>query len=87
VVDKCHASKETNINITDLIDGLIVITKWSLELVQVSSSDDFTSYGGLEMRFIIHAFKLMADQEVKMNRFPANLYRDDEVKATIAGFI
>lgn len=59
---KCHQGKDVNINITDLRDGLIVITKWSIELVQVNSAEDFTSYSGLEMRFIIHSFKVKKDE-------------------------
>ena len=40
---------------------LIDLNKWSLELVVNSSTDIFTSYAGLELRMIIHDFKVVSD--------------------------
>lgn len=84
--DKCHQSKEKNINITDLQDGLILITKWSLEFVK-ASSEDFTNYHGIEMKMIIHDFSVKLGDQLKMSRYPLNLYRDDEVKAMMQNFV
>ena len=54
---KCHTGS-LNLNITDLQDGLILVTKWSAELNRVNSAEDFTSYGGIEMKLIIHEFRI-----------------------------
>ena len=89
VFDSCHPEnkKEKNINISDLQEGLIVINKWKLELVSSNSAEEFLSYGGLEMRMIVFDFKVKLNNEIKMNKYPANLYRDDEVKAMIQSYI
>ena len=76
-----------NINISDLADGLIVITKWHAELALVSTDEEFNSYGGIEMRMVITDFKVKIKDEVNMNKYPASLYRDDEVKITLSKFI
>jgi hypothetical protein len=38
------------------------------------------------MRIIIQDFKVKLD-EAKMSKYPANLYRDDEVKMQILNFV
>lgn len=85
--NKCHPNKENEINISDLESGVISITKWEVQLVSTNSAEEFTSYNGIEMRMIIHDFKVQLNNEVKMNKYPANLYRDDEVKTLLNAFI
>eukprot|EP00347_Sterkiella_histriomuscorum_P012969 403366519 len=82
--NKCEQKK---VKITDLKDGLILITKWNVELTLVNSAEEFTSYSGIEMRVIIHEFRVNQEEDLKMSKFPTNLYRDDEVKASILHFI
>lgn len=52
-----------------------------------SEEQEITSYGGIEMRMIISDFKVKIKDEMNMNKYPANLYRDDEVKITVNNFI
>ena len=52
-----------------------------------NSAEEFTSYGGIEMRIIIHDFKVKLEDQVKMSKYPANLYRDDDVKTHMLSFI
>ncbi len=84
---KCHQGKQVNINITDLLEGLIAISNWECELVTTNSAEEFTSYGGVEMRLIIHDFKVKLGEHIKMSKYPANLYRDDDIKAYMLHFI
>jgi hypothetical protein len=56
------------------------LKKWTIELVSANSAEDFTSYGGIEMKMIIHDFSVKTNDQLRMSRYPANLYRDDEVK-------
>ena len=83
---KCHQGEHHNISITDLQDGLILINKWSVEIV-TATAEDFTNYLGLEMKFIIHDFKVKLGDQLKMSKYPANLYRDDEVKTMLSSFL
>ncbi len=83
VYQKCHQGKDVNINISDLGDGVIVITKWQIELAVANSTEEFTSYSGIEMKMIIQDFKVKINDESKLSKYPANLYRDDEAKMTI----
>ena len=83
----CHQGKAVNINITDLQEGLIAISKWECELVTANSAEEFTSYGGIEMRIIVHEFKVKLGEHVNMSKYPANLYRDDDVKTHFLSFI
>ena len=39
--------------ITELREYMLNLDKWTIDLVQVKSSESFTSYAGLEMRLII----------------------------------
>ena len=51
---------------------------------KVDSSTIFTSYGGLEVKLIVRAFKPLAgNDKVVLSRHPSNLYRDDEMKTLI----
>ena len=78
-------SKNDNINIVVLKSRVITITDWTLETNIVNSGDIFTSYGGLEVRLIVKAFKLNQQDKDKvvLSRHPVNLYRDDEMKTLI----
>ena len=81
-------TKYTNMNITDLKSRVILITDWTLETNIVNSGDIFTSYGGLEVRLIVKAFKLNQQDKDKvvLSRHPVNLYRDDEMKTLIQNY-
>ncbi len=76
-----------NINISDLGDGVIVITKWHVELAVANSSEEFASYAGIEMRMIISDFKVKINDQSKLSKYPVNLYRDDDVKVAIQNFV
>lgn len=81
-----YNSKFPNVKVMDLDKKVIVITKWSLELVKVNSSEVFTSYAGVECRLIVHSFKPQLKESLHPTRYPTNLYRDDEFKTTIQAF-
>jgi len=67
---------------------MVTIPNWTIELAQVDSSEVFTSYAGLEMRFIVHNFELRSTEQVKhKTRYPTNLYRDDQTRTFIHNFI
>ena len=72
-----------SIGLNDLLEKVILISSWSLELKRVDSNAVFTSYAGLEVRLIIHAFKPNMTEALHPTRWPTNLYRDDEFKTTI----
>lgn len=79
-------SKFSNVHITDLAEKVIVLNNWSLEMRKVNSVDVFTSYANLEVRLIVTSFKPNLQEKLNPNRYPTNLYRDDEVKTTIQHF-
>jgi hypothetical protein len=83
--NKFHGSKTHNI--TDLKEAVITISKWECELLTAMGPQEATSYNGLEMRLIIHDFKVKEGEHVNMIRVPANLYRDDDVKSHILLYI
>lgn len=67
---------------------MVTLDSWTLDLVQVSSEESFTSYANLEMRLIIHKFSKFSETRVDLNnRYPQNLYRDDEVCFYINKFL
>jgi len=72
--------------LTDLNEKVILISNWSLELKRVDSNAVFTSYGGVEVRLVIHSFKPQLTEALHPTRWPTNLYRDDEFKTTIQHF-
>ena len=78
-------AKFPSMNVTDLKMHVIVITSWDLEIKRVDSNDVFTSYGGIEIKLIVKAFKHLSYEKDKVNlqRYPINLYRDDEIKTLI----
>jgi len=75
-------SKNVGINITDLKSKVIEIGEWSLEMNKVDSATVFTSYGGIEIKLIVKQFKIVqgTKDKVLLQRYPVNLYRDDEMK-------
>ena len=62
---------------------MIIITKWHVELAVTNSAEEFTSYAGIEMRMIVQDLKVKVNDESKLSKYPANLYRDDEAKMII----
>ena len=68
-------------------DSLILITKWNIEFNSVNSAEYFASYSGIEMRLVIQDFKVKQEEEIKMSKYPTNLFRDDEAKALILDYI
>ena len=58
-----------------------------MELSLTNSAEEFTSYAGIEMKMIVQDFKVKVNDESKLSKYPANLYRDDEVKMTIQNFV
>ena len=81
-----YQSKFPQVNVQDLDNKVIVITKWSLELRKVNSAEVFTSYNGVECRLIVHSFKPQLKESLHPTRYPTNLYRDDEFKTVIQAF-
>lgn len=79
-------SKFSNVNITDLHDRVVVLNQWSLELRKVNSAEVFTSYGNIEVRLVVHSFKPNLNERLNPNRYPINLFRDDELKTQIQQF-
>jgi len=92
----CHFSKKavdgfkaahSGVNITDLKSKVIEIGDWSLEMRNVDSSTNFTSYAGIEIALIVNSFKLVqGNQKVLLSRYPINLYRDDEMKTLFQAY-
>lgn len=78
-----YQSKFPQVNVQDLENKVIVITKWSLELKRCNSAEVFTSYNGVECRLIVHSFKPQLKESLHPTRYPTNLYRDDEFKTVI----
>jgi len=72
--------------VSDLLQKVILITNWSLELKKVDSNSVFTSYAGLEVRLVVNGFKPQLGETIHPVRHPSNLYRDDEFKTTIQHF-
>lgn len=77
------AKKYHNIKHSDLNEKVILISNWTLEMKKVDSSAVFTSYHGIEVRLIVHSFKPQMSEAVHPQRWPSNLYRDDEFKQCI----
>ena len=75
--------KFANVKVQDLLEKVVLISSWSLELKKVDSNAVFTSYAGLEVRLIINQFKPQLGESLHPTRWPTNLYRDDEFKTTI----
>ena len=79
---------KNTVKVTELKDYMITIDQWELELAQVTSEESFSSYAGLEMRLIINKFSQHSQTRVSLNnRYPQNLYRDDEACFCISKFL
>lgn len=50
--------KFPNVHITDLKEKVIILNDWSLEMKKVNSAEVFTSYANLEVRLLVHSFKV-----------------------------
>ena len=79
-------SKFSSVNAADLAGKVILITNWDLEMKKVNSAECFTSYAGVEVRLIVHSFKPQLQDNLHPNRYPTNLYRDDEFKTVVQAF-
>ena len=85
-------SKNSSTKITDLQLRVIELSNWTLEVAKVNSADNFTSYGGLELRIVVKEFNINSKQGVSkvkpedLARYPVNLYRDDEIKSAIQAY-
>lgn len=80
---KSFKSKHSNINIVDLAEKVIVLSKWSLEMKKVNSAEVFTSYANIEARLVVHEFSAKLQEKLAPVRFPINLFRDDEMKTIV----
>lgn len=69
-------------NVTDLRGQVIILSDWTLEMAKVNSSDNFTSYGNIEVKLIVKAFKVDSSKGQKAP-VAQNLYRNDEIKTLI----
>ena len=78
-----YRQKFGNVNITELHDRVIVLNNWTLEMRKVNSNEVFTSYANLEIRLIVNSFKPNLNERLNPNRYPVNLFRDDEIKTHI----
>lgn len=69
-------------NVVDLKSKVVEIADWTLEMAKVDSSTCFTSYAGIEIKLIVHNFKVVqgTKEKVLLSRYPVNIYRDDEMK-------
>jgi hypothetical protein len=64
---------------------VITISDWSLEMCKVKSDQVFTSYAGVEIRFVVNSVSATASgsDSIALSRQPVNIYRDSEIKALI----
>jgi hypothetical protein len=81
-----YKSKFSNVHITDLQERVIILNTWHLEMKRVNSAEVFTSYANLEVRLIVTSFKPNLQEKLNPNRYPTNLFRDDEMKTTVQHF-
>ena len=64
-------NEANNVKVSELRDFMVTLDSWTLELVQVSSEESFTSYAGVEMRLIINKFSKFSETRVDLqNRYP-----------------
>ena len=47
--------------IMELRDYMLNLERWTIDLVQTTSTESFTSYAGIEMRLIITKFSVFSD--------------------------
>ena len=83
-----YNSQPGNIKVTDLRDYMITIDSWTIDLVRVTPEESFTQYANIEMRLIINKFSKFSETRIELtNRYPQNLYRDDQVAFCINKFL
>lgn len=72
-------------SLADMQGKVITISDWSLEMVKVKSDQVFTSYAGVEVRFVVNSVAVAASSSdsITLTRQPANIYRDAEIKSLI----
>lgn len=71
-------------NLSSMQGKVITIDDWKLEMVKVKSDQVFTSYAGVEIRFVVNSVKAAgASDSISLSRTPSNIYRDTEIKALI----
>ena len=67
---------------------MITIDSWTIDLVRVTPEESFTQYANIEMRLIINKFSKFSETRIELtNRYPQNLYRDDQVAFCINKFL
>ena len=83
-----YNSQPGKIKVTDLRDYMITIDSWTIDLVRVTPEESFTQYANIEMRLIINKFSKFSETRIELtNRYPQNLYRDDQVAFCINKFL
>lgn len=74
-------SQFPNVNIVDLKSKTIKVKSWTIEMAK-SSNNNFTSYAGVEIKLIANEFTLVK-QDLHLDRYPHNIYRDQGIKTMI----
>lgn len=71
--------------LADMQGKVVTISDWTLETVKVKSDQVFTSYSGIEVRFVVNNVSVAASssESITLSRQPSNIYRDAEIKALI----
>lgn len=75
--------------LADMQGKVITISDWSLEMAKVKSDQVFTSYAGIEIRFVVNSVSVAASSSdsIELTRQPSNIYRDSEIKNMINRFV
>ena len=84
---KQFRDENSSLRVTDLMDIMVQINKWTIELIGSANHKTFTSYAGVEMRMIIHQMDIKKDYKVELKKYPTNLYRDDLMKQVISQYL
>ena len=85
----CYFTKKAvdsfNKRLSDMQGKVLTFSDWSLEMCKVKSDQVFTSYAGIEVRFVVNSVSVTnsSSDSIELNRQPSNLYRDAEIKALI----
>lgn len=57
-------------------------------MAPVDSTKVFTSYSNIEIKLIVHSFKLKSQTKVELDRkYPLNIFRDDHMRTQISAYI
>jgi len=75
--------------LADMQGKVITISDWTLEMAKVKSDQVFTSYAGIEIRFVVNSVSVAASSSdsIELTRQPSNIYRDSEIKNMINRFV